>query len=238
MARIAINTIAANCQDCYRCVRECPVKAIRITGGQAEIEEDLCVECGTCARECPQKAKIIRSDLLEAKEIFASGKTVAASVAPSFAAMYPGPLGRRLPSALRRLGFKLVSETAEGAKYSAVKSFGDNPSGVCTACPAVVNFVEKHRPEFLDSLIPVVSPMIAHGRLLKSIFPGCQVIFIGPCAAKKQEIERPGNAGAIDLALTFQEIDEWLHSEGIYLDDCSESSFDNFFEIGDARLFP
>ncbi|MDR1643865.1 MAG: 4Fe-4S binding protein [Clostridiales bacterium] len=238
MARIAINTIAANCQDCYRCVRECPVKAIRITGGQAEIEEDLCVECGTCARECPQKAKIIRSDLLEAKEIFASGKTVVASVAPSFAAMYPGPLGRRLPSALRRLGFKLVSETAEGAKYSAVKSFGDNPSGVCTACPAVVNFVEKHRPEFLDSLIPVVSPMIAHGRLLKSIFPGCQVIFIGPCAAKKQEIERPGNAGAIDLALTFQEIDEWLHSEGIYLDDCSESSFDNFFEIGDARLFP
>jgi iron only hydrogenase large subunit-like protein len=238
MARIAINTIAANCQDCYRCVRECPVKAIRISGGQAEIEEDLCVECGTCARECPQKAKIIRSDLAEARAVLASGKTIAASVAPSFAAMYPGPLGRRLPSALRRLGFKLVSETAEGAKYSAAKSFGDNPSGVCTACPAVVNYVEKHKPECLDSLIPVSSPMIVHGRLLKSIFPGCQVIFIGPCAAKKQEIERPGNIGAIDLALTFPEINEWLHSEGIFLDDCSESSFDNFFEIGDARLFP
>jgi iron only hydrogenase large subunit-like protein/uncharacterized Fe-S cluster-containing protein len=239
MQRQTIYTITANCQDCYRCVRECPVKAIRISAGQARIEDSLCIKCGTCVRECPQGAKTIRSDLDDAKSLFAEGKMAAASIAPSFAAMFPGALSRRLPSALRQLGFRFVCETAEGAKYVTDQSFTKPQKGsICTACPAVVNLVEKYHTAYIDALIPVASPMIAHGRIIKEQHPNCSVVFIGPCAAKKQEVLRPENKDAVDVVLTFMELLEWFSEENIKLENCSESSFDQFYEIGDARLFP
>jgi iron only hydrogenase large subunit-like protein len=239
LPRQIIYTITAHCQDCYRCVRECPVKAIRISGGHAQVDDGLCIKCGTCVRECPQHAKIIRSDLEEARSLLAGGGSVAASIAPSFATMFPGALSLRLPAALRRLGFRFVGETAEGAKYVADQSFiKPRTGGVCTACPAVVNLVEKYHPKFLDALIPVVSPMIAHGRMIKDKFPGAAVIFIGPCTAKKQEILRPENKDAVDVVLTFTEFSGWLSSEEIHLENCSESSFDRLYEVGEARLFP
>jgi len=239
MQRQTIYTITANCQDCYRCVRECPVKAIRINSGQAQVEDDLCIKCGTCVRECPQLAKTVRSDLEEAKALFSNDRIVAASVAPAFAARFPGVLSHRIPSALRQLGFKYVCETAEGAKYVTEQSFTTPQKGsICTACPAIVNLIEKYHSNYLESLIPVVSPMIAHGRMLKEQHKDCAVIFIGPCAAKKQEISRPENVGAVDVVLTFAELLQWLSSENIQLENCSESNFDQFNDIGDARLFP
>ncbi|MDR1081134.1 MAG: hypothetical protein LBQ79_09310, partial [Deltaproteobacteria bacterium] len=160
-------------------------------------------------------------------------------VAPSFAARFPGPLAPRLPSALRRLGFSRCAETAEGALYVTRRSLEPGGQGsVCTACPVVVNYVEKYRSARLDELIPVVSPMVAHGRLIKAAFPEVLVVFIGPCAAKKDELARPENVGAVDLALTFAELSRWLADEGVAVEDCSESGFDSLSDAGEARLFP
>ena len=239
MRQNTIYTVAANCQDCYRCVRACPVKAIKVSGGQAQIQEELCIKCGTCVRECPQNAKVIRSSLDEAKALLASGRKVAASVAPSFAALFSGDLAGRLPSALRRLGFDKVFEAAEGASLVAEKSFAADEKGIlCTACPAVVSYVEKYKPELLDLLIRVVSPMIAHARMIKKEYPGEAVVFIGPCAAKKQEALRGEYAGAVDVVLTFTETAEWLEEEGVHLENCLESDFERLGAIGNSRLFP
>ena len=239
MRQNTVYTVTANCQDCYRCVRACPVKAIRVSGGQARIEDNLCIKCGTCVRECPQGAKKIRSDLDEAKKLIESGQLTVASVAPAFAAVFSDGLAARLPSVLRQLGFRYVSETAEGAEYVTEKSFdGESKGNVCTACPTVVNFIEKYQPELLDSLIPVVSPMIAHGRMLKTRYPGSSVIFIGPCAAKKEEALRPENQDTIDIVLTFKELQQWLQDENINPEHSLESGFDQGRFTGDARLFP
>ena len=124
-----VYTVTANCQDCYRCVRFCPVKAIKVSGGQACIEDDLCIKCGTCVRECPQRAKTIRSSIEEVKDLLDSGRKVAVSVAPSFAAVFDGWRTTRIPSALRRLGFEYVSETAEGAKLITEESFCSTTGG-------------------------------------------------------------------------------------------------------------
>nr|HPJ22525.1 [Fe-Fe] hydrogenase large subunit C-terminal domain-containing protein [Clostridia bacterium] len=169
-----VYTQSAKCRDCYRCLRVCPVGAIGIRDGQAYIDDDKCIKCGTCIRECPQKAKTYRKDLDDARTLLASGKVVAASIAPSFAAAYPGWMTERVPSALRMLGFSYVLETSDGARLTAEatveKAKYQKCGGICTACPAVVNYTEKYKPDMIDKLIKVVSPMIAHARQIKRSF--------------------------------------------------------------------
>ncbi len=238
--RNAVETILSNCRDCYRCVRACPVKAIKISNAQAHIVDELCVHCGTCVRECPKQAKVTVSELDTVKDMLQAGDTVVASVAPSFAALFDGWKALRLPAALRMLGFSHVSETAEGAEQVSIRSVEKkNVASICTACPSVVNYIEKYRPEYIEMMIPVTSPMVMHGRMLKKRYgEDCKVVFIGPCVAKKQEALRPENRNAIDAVLTFEELEGWFAEEGIDLATCPESGFESFGDLSRARLFP
>ncbi|MBF0387441.1 MAG: 4Fe-4S binding protein [Candidatus Omnitrophica bacterium] len=241
--RQVIFTNAARCRDCYRCVRVCPVKAIKVAGNQARVDDDSCIACGTCVRECPQGAKTYRRDITAALDILASGAVVAVSLAPAFAGIFAEWEYARLPSALRRLGCRYVAETAVGAYLvarataAAVKA-GAARTHVCTACPAVVSYVEKYRPELAASLVPLVSPMAAHARHIKArLGAAVKVIFIGPCAAKKAEAGRSELKGLVDCVLTFEELDQLFRERGIGLDTCEESAFDEE-PFGRARLFP
>ena len=243
LARQVVFTNKARCRDCYRCVRVCPVKAIQMRDGQAYVVDSRCIACGTCVRECPQKAKSYRNDTERVERLFAPGVQVAASLAPSFAAAFPEFQWRRLPSALRQLGFCYVGETAIGAYHvaaqtAAVVAAHPERRHICTACPAVVRYVERYRPELTSVLTPVVSPMIAHAKHIRGRLQGeARIVFIGPCVAKKAEAERPEYAGLVDGVLTFAELREWLERKGIDLSACEESDFDEVPE-GDARLFP
>lgn len=238
-----VYTLAAKCRDCYRCVRKCPVKAILVKDGQAYIDEDRCIFCGTCTKECPQSAKTYRQDYLRVKEEINLGKKIIASVAPSFAGSYSKWQAARVPSILRMLGFNLVYETSEGALHTAVASTDyaavSKGCSYCTACPAVVNYVEKYKPEKIENLVPLVSPMIAHGRLLRERYGNeAIIVFIGPCIAKKMEADRKEHAGIIDYALTFEELNKWMATESVDFINCEESPFDSSDPSGKARRFP
>ncbi len=238
-----VYTNKARCRDCYRCVRVCPVKAIRMHDDQAFVVTERCIACGTCIRECPQKAKSFRNDVEKAIRLIAASRPVAASIAPSFTSVYTGWERTRLASALRRLGFSFVAETAIGAEEiaAATRAYVDarpDAPHIATACPAVVAWVERYRPSLSQYLVPVVSPMIAHARMLKAWLGGdAAVVFIGPCVAKKAEAERPELAGAVDCVLTFAELAEWLAREKVGIAACEESRFDDE-PGGDARTFP
>jgi len=238
-----VYTLTARCRDCYRCLKACPVKAIRMKDGQAYVDAQRCISCGTCIRECPQHAKTYIQSLHEAKKILEENGAVAASVAPSFAAFFPGWQAGRLASALRRLGFEFVAQTSDAA-YDVARASVEmaakkgGATSICTACPAVVNYVEKYRPEFADKLLAVASPMIAHAARLKAgerKFD--KVIFIGPCVAKKQEAARPEYAGIVDCVLTFEELAQWFDDEKIDLKNCEESGYDSG-GAGFSRIFP
>lgn len=238
--RQVVYTLTARCRDCHRCLRVCPVSAIKMADGQAMVDAARCIACGACIRECPQQAKTYRRDIDAAQAFIDSGAPVAASLAPAFAAEFPGWQRGRVVAALRKLGFRHVSETAIGAWHCARASADALKAGtgsICTACPAVVNFVEKYRPELAGELVPVASPMVIHARRLKELLgAGSRAVFIGPCVAKKTEIGRPG-AEAVDAVITFTELREWLVRKGVDLAACEESGFDEQ-PCGAARLFP
>lgn len=225
-----IFTNKAKCQDCYRCVRVCPVKAVGVNNGQAYVDEKRCIFCGECITECPQGAKYYRKDTDKVKELFESGDEVVAAVAPSFAGLLSPEEIRRFPSALRLLGFSLVVEVAEGAYYATRESLRSVTKGrgcISTSCPAATAYTEKYRPDLLDALIPVPSPMIAQAKLIKRRRgTGSKTVFIGPCVAKKREADSPEYRGLIDAVITMEELFDWLAERNIDLNKLEESGFD------------
>jgi iron only hydrogenase large subunit-like protein len=211
--------------------------------GQAYVDDTRCIACGTCIRECPQQAKSFRQDIEMVQRLIGSGRFVAVSIAPSFAAVFTGWQRRRLPAALRALGFNYVGQTSQGAfqisactaelmKQDASKTY------IGTACPAVVNYIEKYEHDAVKNLIPLVSPMVAHAKMLKKRHgEKSAVVFVGPCVAKKSEILRPDIAGIVDYVLTFKELMAWLEQSSISLSTCEESDFDER-PVADAQLYP
>ena len=234
----------ATCRDCYRCIRVCPVKAIKMHDGQASIIAERCISCGTCVRECPQSAKKYRSDLENVKRLLTSGGRLACSVAPAFAGFFTDRMRRRIPSVLRLLGFSHVSETAVGAffaAHAAVKFWeehGKEQPLVISACPACVEYILHYQPQYASYIVPVVSPMIAHAKYIRRrLGNDTKVVFIGPCIAKKVEGESADETGFIDAVLTFEEFSQWLAEENVDIAGCEESDFDDV-PRGAARYFP
>ncbi|MBQ3222708.1 MAG: 4Fe-4S dicluster domain-containing protein [Clostridia bacterium] len=226
----------SNCRNCYKCIRSCPVKSIRFSGGQAHIVADDCILCGHCVVECPQDAKQIVSSVEAVKVMLKDTAPVIASVAPSFVANYDSVGIEKLREALKKLGFADAEETAIGAtivknEYNRILKEGNRDIVISSCCHSINLLIQKYYPGALPYLADVVSPMVAHGQDLKRRIPGCKTVFIGPCVAKKDEAERSG--GAIDAVLTFEELAQWFEAEGITVekgkDGCEESK---------ARLFP
>ncbi|PKN20486.1 MAG: ferredoxin [Deltaproteobacteria bacterium HGW-Deltaproteobacteria-6] len=238
-----IITNAARCRDCYRCVRHCDVKAIRVHDGQAQVMPELCILCGTCIRTCPQKAKDVHSAAPDVRHALRNGRKVIASVAPSAPAYFGFHHFSEMEAALKQLGFYAAEETAVGAEIVGlahrdyVEQMPDRWPVIASACPVVVNLIEKYYPDLIPHLAPIVSPMIAHGRLLVQKYgPDAYIVFIGPCIAKKMEILDASEAGAVSVAITFRGLANWFKETGIVFDKAA-SSLKPSTPV-DARLFP
>jgi len=227
-----VYTNKAKCRDCYRCVRACPVKAIAVVDGQAFVDNDTCIACGTCIRECPQGAKTYRNDIDKATELLhlMPKKRIAVSLAPSFAGSFAAWELKRIPSALRVMGFEHVSETSIGAYMLAqsTKETLSHPteSQFFSSCPAFVAYVQHKVPQKAKHLMPYLSPMAIHAKYLKTHHGIDAVVFVGPCIAKKREAESADVAPWVDCVLTFDELRQWLVSAKVDLKKCEESAFD------------
>lgn len=226
----------SNCKNCYKCIRNCPVKAIRFSGDQAHIIADECILCGRCFVVCPQNAKEIVSEVEKVKVMIQSGEPVVASMAPSFIANYDGVGIDAMREGLQKLGFADVEETAIGATmvktdYERLVHEKQKPVIISSACASVNLLIQKHYPEMIKYLADTLSPMQAHCRDIKRRNPEAKTVFIGPCVAKKDEAQR--YPGIVDAALTFEELTEWLEKENVRLEKKVDSNPESL-----ARIFP
>ncbi len=225
----------SNCKNCYKCIRHCPVKAIRFSGNQAHIIGNECILCGQCFVVCPQNAKEIKSELEKVKVLLQSGDPVYVSLAPSFIANYHGVGIEAMRSALQKLGFCDVEETAIGAtivkkEYERMLQEDHRDIIISSCCHSINLLIQKHFPKSLTYLADVVSPMQAHCIDIKRRHPGAKTVFIGPCVAKKDEAEY--YEGIVDAVLTYEELTQWLQEENIVLEqekDVNENSRARFF---------
>ncbi len=226
----------SNCKNCYKCIRSCPVKAIRFSGNQAHIIGNECILCGHCFVVCPQNAKEIVDGTEKARVLLQSGAPVYVSLAPSFVANYEGVGIESMRRALKKMGFADVEETAVGAtivktEYERMLRDEQRDIIISSCCHSVNLLIQKYYPGCLEYLADVMSPMQAHCADIKKRHPEAKTVFIGPCVAKKDEAEY--YEGLVDAVLTFEELTNWFRTDGVELepetDDTPESR---------ARFFP
>jgi len=247
-----VTTVPERCRVCYTCVRECPAKAIRIAEGRAQILGERCIACGNCVRVCSQRAKQVVDTTADVERLLASGARVAACLAPSFPAEFPGLAHTRIVGMLRQLGFALVTQVAFGADlvaraYAKLLASGGDRRYIATTCPAAVGYIERYYPHLVAVLAPIVSPMVAMARALRSLeaagpienrgakienCPGphpdgnLKIVFIGPCIAKKAEAASTLLDSGVDAVITFTELRRMLESRGIAAEAVQPSEFD------------
>lgn len=232
-----VYTIKELCRTCYTCVRECPAKAIRIVGGQAEVIDERCIACGNCTKVCSQGAKVFLNTTDRVVKLLESGSKVAAIIAPSFPAEFSDiPDHHILAGMIRELGFEYVAEVSFGADLVAdryKKLVMENKNFyISSDCPSIVNYIKFYHPVLVDNLAPVVSPMVAMGRVVREKYgKDIRIVFIGPCIAKKAE------STEIDEAITFTELRDMLTDKAITPESSSPVDFDQPVG-GRGAIFP
>jgi two-component system NtrC family sensor kinase len=230
------------CRLCFFCIQICPAKAIKLEKDTLRILPERCVLCGSCLKACPQQALSYRSGLEKVKGFLANKERIVAVLDPAFPAVFEAASPKQTVTALRQIGFTEVWEGAFGADLVSRAyhkqltldglarehtEYGEGYKPLISSfCPVVVFYVQKYFTQLIPSLAPIVSPMIAAGRVARQIRPGWKVVYITSCFAQMMEINAPEVAGAIDEVITIKEVKGLIDKAGRGLSRIEETEFD------------
>ena len=225
------------------CQNACKVKAITMNEDKsAAILNEKCISCGACVYQCPFGAIMDKSFILDAikllKEAPETGNKVYAVVAPSIASQFTYAKLGQVITGLKKLGFHTVVEAALGADMVAQaesKELAEKVFLTSSCCPAFVTYIRKTFPKLADNISHNLSPMAMISRYIKETTPGAKIVFIGPCTAKKMEIQQDSVREWVDVALTFEELQALFDSRDLDITTMEEDVLDNASYFG--RIF-
>ena len=237
------------CIKCGKCAKACPYNAIihlerpcaaacgmdaivSDEHGRAVINQDKCVACGQCLVSCPFGAIVDKGQIFQVIQSILQGDKVIAIVAPAFIGQFgkiftPG----KFVTAMKLLGFARVVEVAVGADMCTIEEAKDFLEKVPTrqdymatsCCPAWHAMIQKLYPSEFQNISMTLTPMVYTARLMKKQYPGCKVVFVGPCAAKKLEAIRADIRSDVDFVLTFEELQGMFEAKEIDFADLPEA---------------
>lgn len=248
------------CRECGACAKVCPYTAIRnhkrpcelackikaIKMGldkEACIDDTKCISCGACVYQCPFGAISDRAFILDAIDILKNSgnntkyKTYAI-VAPSISSQFTYAKLGQVVTGLKKLGFHTVIETALGADmvaYAEAKELAEKGFLTSSCCPAFVEYIEKNFPDLVEHISHNLSPMATICKYIKEIDKNCKTIFIGPCTAKKAEVQKEKVKPYVDVVMTFEELQALFDSKDIDITTLEEGILDNASLFG--RIF-
>lgn len=206
-----------NCRDCYKCIRNCQVKAIRYSDGHAQIIPQECIQCGECVIICPRHGHFVQSSLDEVRRHIRQGEKVVASVDSSFISDLDVSSIEDMRLALLQMGFYDAQESAIGAEvvsreYEKIMMNEEVNVLISSACPSVNMLVCKHYPDLVKYLAQVESPMEVHCKRLRREYPDAFIVYIGPCYARKTEAAQ---SDCCDAVIMFSDLKDWMHEVGV-----------------------
>ena len=229
------------CIRCGKCAKACPYNAIvhlerpcaaacgmdaigSDEHGRAVINQDKCVACGQCLVSCPFGAIVDKGQIFQVIQSILKGDKVIAIVAPAFIGQFgkhstPG----KFIAAMKKLGFKRIIEVAVGADICTIEEAKDFVEKVpaeqkymaTSCCPAWHSMIYKLFPDEAKNMSMTLTPMVFTARMAKKDYPGCKVVFVGPCAAKKLEAIREDIRSDVDFVLTFEELQGMFEAKNI-----------------------
>mgnify|MGYP000661040392 FL=1 len=250
----------SKCVDCGACAKVCPytaiinrkrpcesackIKAISMNEDKAaKINNDKCIACGACVYQCPFGAIMDKSFILDVIDIIKKSENnskykVFAVVAPSISSQFTYAKLGQVITGLKELGFHTVVEAALGADMVAYKESAElAEKGFLTSscCPAFVSYIEKAFPDMLPLVSNNLSPMAEIAKYIKEHDAPCKVVFIGPCTAKKAEVQKENVKPYVDAAITFEELQALFDSKDIDITTLNQDVLDNASYFG--RIF-
>lgn len=248
------------CRECGKCASVCPYNAISISkrpcenackikaismdeSKKAKIDNNRCIECGACVYQCPFGAIMDKSFICDCIDLLKKSEDnqayrVYAVVAPSISAQFTYAKLGQVITGIKKLGFHSVVEAALGADmvaYDEAAELAEKGFLTSSCCPAFVKYIKQDFPELSDHVSHNISPMQMIARFIKEHDPGCKIVFIGPCTAKKAEINLEKVKGIIDCVITFEELQALIDSREIVLAELEENLLDNASYFG--RIF-
>ena len=236
------------CIKCGKCAKACPYHVIihmerpcqvacgmdaivQDEYGRAVINQDKCVACGQCLVSCPFGAIVDKGQIFQVIQSILRGDKVIAIVAPAFIGQFgkhstPG----KFIAAMKKLGFERIVEVAVGADMCTIEEAKDFVQKVpaeqkymaTSCCPAWHSMIYKLFPREAPNISMTLTPMVFTARLMKKKYPGCKVVFVGPCAAKKLEAIREDIRSDVDFVLTFEELQGMFEAKEVNFEPIEE----------------
>lgn len=250
----------SKCVNCGMCAKVCPYTAItkrtrpcenackinaisQGESGAAQIDNSKCISCGACVYQCPFGAIVDKSFILDVIDLLKKSENnqkykVYAVIAPAIYSQFTYAKLGQVVTGINELGFFTTIEAALGAdmvSYNESAELAEKGFLTTSCCPAFVSYVQKSFPQMAEHISHNPSPMAAIANFIKTTDPGSKIVFIGPCTAKKMEVQKPEVRDCVDAAITFEELQALFDGKGVDITTLEETPLNNASYYG--RIF-
>ncbi|MGD9639042.1 MAG: [Fe-Fe] hydrogenase large subunit C-terminal domain-containing protein [Alphaproteobacteria bacterium] len=236
-----INVDAEKCVGCNKCIAACPTleanySAIENGKSIIKVDDTKCIKCGACIAVCDHEARYYIDDTEEFFDDLKKGRRISCVAAPSVYHNFSNY--KKLFGYLKSIGVNVIYDVSFGADittWAYLKAIATKglKTVIAQPCPAIVNYIQKYKPEILSQLSPVHSPISCTAVYMRKYMDISEPIAIlSPCIAKYDEVNDPNTKNILQYNVTYAKIHEYLEKNKINLTSYEEKDFDNIPTCG------